>query len=188
MYLTLSDVDICKAKEEGLKKLLKEYRFSIGESPKMSINVNDYWYNNKQMLKNKCDKNVNNWMFSEVDSDLKVVQGMAEQVKDVKVANPKSCQALSISTIRMYNTMPFLLYPSTPGEQASLPEKGTGGGCESFAGQPEQAGSSCHQPPQPPIKPAIKANLNNQVVLVNHHLNHQSTKPNLNKQLVLVQA
>ena len=28
MYLTLSDVDICKAKEEGLKKLLKEYRFS----------------------------------------------------------------------------------------------------------------------------------------------------------------
>ena len=26
MYLTLSDVDICKAKEESLKKLLKEYR------------------------------------------------------------------------------------------------------------------------------------------------------------------
>ena len=46
----------------------------------------------------------------------------------------------------MYNTMPLLLYPSTPGEQASLPEKGTGGGCESFAGQPEQAGSSCQQP------------------------------------------
>ena len=33
-------------------------------------------------------KNVNNWMFSEVDSDLKVVQGMAEQVKDVKVSIP----------------------------------------------------------------------------------------------------
>ena len=27
MYLTLSDVDICKAKEESLKKLLKEYRW-----------------------------------------------------------------------------------------------------------------------------------------------------------------
>ena len=32
-------------------------------------------------------------MFSEVDSDLKVVQGMAEQVEDVKVAIPKSCPA-----------------------------------------------------------------------------------------------
>ena len=46
----------------------------------------------------------------------------------------------------MYNTVPLLLYPSTPGEQASLPEKGAGGGCESFAGQPEQAGSSYDQP------------------------------------------
>ena len=55
MYLTLSDVDICKAKEEGLKKLLKEYRFSIGESPKMSIDVNDYWYI-KQMLKKMRQK------------------------------------------------------------------------------------------------------------------------------------
>ena len=35
----------------------------------------------------------NNQMSSEVDSDLKVVQGMAEQVKDVKVAIPKSCPA-----------------------------------------------------------------------------------------------
>ena len=117
----------------------------------------------------------------------------------------------------MYNTMPLLLYPSTPGEQASLPEEGTGGGCESFAGQPEQAGSSCHQPipvtgvsndcggadlinqgleflgdtntcgdRQPPIKPVVKANLNNQVVLVNDHLNHQSNHQP--KQLVLVQA
>ena len=25
MYLTLSDVDICKAKEEGLKKMMKEF-------------------------------------------------------------------------------------------------------------------------------------------------------------------
>ena len=25
MYLTLSDVDICKAKEESLKKMMKEY-------------------------------------------------------------------------------------------------------------------------------------------------------------------
>ena len=140
MYLTLSDVDICKAKEEGLKKLLKEYRFSIGEYPKMSIDVNDYWYN-KKMLKNKCDKNLKNWMFSEVDSDLKVVQGMAEQVKDVKVQFLNHIQ-LCISTVRIHNTMPLLLYPSIPGEQASLPEKGTGGGCESFAGQPEQAGSS----------------------------------------------
>ena len=31
---------------------------------------------------------INNQMPSEVDSDLKVVQGMAEQVKDVKVAIP----------------------------------------------------------------------------------------------------
>ena len=29
MYLTLSDVDICKAKEESLKKLLKEYRYVL---------------------------------------------------------------------------------------------------------------------------------------------------------------
>ena len=46
--------------------------------------------------KKKCDKNLKVWMFSEVDSDLKVVQGMAEQVKDVKVALPKSCPALYI--------------------------------------------------------------------------------------------
>ena len=83
---------------------------------------------------------------------------------------------LCISTIRMYNTVPLLLYSSTPGEQASLPEKGTGGGCESFAGQPEQAGNSCHKQPQSPIKPAIKANLNKQVVLVTNHLNHQANQ------------
>ena len=75
--------------------------------------------------------------------------------------------------------MPFLLYPSSPGEQASLPEKGTGGGCESFAGQPEQAGRIFHQPSQLPIKPAIKANLNNQVVLVNDHLNNFSNHPSV---------
>ena len=56
MYLTLSDVDICKAKEEGLKKLLKEYRFSKDVYRCPWLMINDYWYNNKQMLKNKCDK------------------------------------------------------------------------------------------------------------------------------------
>ena len=91
---------------------------------------------NKQMR-----QKINNPMSSEVDSDLKVVQGMAEQVKDVKVQFLNHIQ-LCISTVRIHNTMPLLLYPSIPGEQASLPEKGTGGGCESFAGQPEQAGSS----------------------------------------------
>ena len=97
MYLTLSDVDICKAKEEGLKKLLKEYRFSKDVYRCPWLIINDYWDNNKQMLKkSNVTKHVNNWMFSEVDSDLKVVQGMAEQVKDVKVALPKSCPALYI--------------------------------------------------------------------------------------------
>ena len=41
MYLTLADVDICKAKEESLRKMMKEY--------------------------------------SEVDTDLRVVQGIADQ-------------------------------------------------------------------------------------------------------------
>ena len=40
-------------------------------------------------------------MSSEVDSDLKVVQGMAEQVKDVKVTIPKSCPALCIDNLNV---------------------------------------------------------------------------------------
>ena len=51
---------------------------------------------NKQMR-----QKINNPMSSEVDSDLKVVQGMAEQVKDVNVAIPKPCPALCIDNLNV---------------------------------------------------------------------------------------
>ena len=62
-------------------------------------------------------------MFSEVDSDLKVVQGMAEQVKDVKVAIPKSCPALYIDNPNVLHRATFVV-PLNPRRASFTARKG----------------------------------------------------------------
>ena len=85
-------------------------------------------------------------MSSEVDSDLKVVQGMAEQVKDVKVAIPKSCPALYID--ECITPCHFCCTPQTQASKLHCQKR-----------ELEEA-----------VK-ALLANLNKQVVLSTNHLN-----------------
>lgn len=84
MYLTLSDVDICKAKEESLKKMMKEYN-DIESDLKLLHNISD------QSSKLRCPH-------KELDEALKsLLANLTKQVSDRQVTEPSHASFLQLN-------------------------------------------------------------------------------------------